>query len=304
MGLDELEALEQITSALPGPPAGQIWIGDDAAVVPGIEPSVLVGTDALVAGVHADLDLVGLDDFGWKAVVANVSDVAAMGGRPLYVVASVACGPDLDLERLYAGIAAACTEYGCPVVGGDLSASDQLVVSVAVVGTTGGEAAVLRSGAGPGDSIFLTRPLGASAAGLAALRHSDRSPDSRALVEAHRRPRARVREGAAARRGGATAMIDVSDGLGLDLGRLARASSVGVRLDSVPTAAGATAEEALGGGEDYELLFTAPTPAAVETAFREAGLDQPLRIGACSADPAERLLGSRPLPEAGWRHSL
>ncbi len=304
MGLDELVALEQITSWLPGAPPGQVWIGDDAAVLPGVGDSLLVATDLMVAGVHADLALVGLDDLGWRAIAANVSDVAAMAGWPLHVVVSLACPQGTDLEFLYSGIRAACAEYGCPVVGGDLSAAVDLVVSVTVVGTTRGKAAVLRSGARAGDAIFVTGPLGASAAGLAALRRGDDSAASAPLRGAHRRPRARLSEGQAARGGGATAMIDVSDGLGLDLDRLASASAVGIRLDDVPVSPGADVEDALGGGEDYELVFTAPSEDEVKRSFEDGGLRSPIRIGMCTAEPDERLLRSQPLPRAGWRHTL
>jgi thiamine-monophosphate kinase len=288
-------------------------IGDDAAVVPGPSGSLLVCADAAVAGVHGDLALIGLDDFGWRALVAALSDVAAMGGRPGSAVVTVS-GPlgDLDLDLLYDGLLAAAGAHGCPVVGGDLTAAPVLVVSVAVVGD-GDEAAfdgrppVLRAGAVPGDTLYVTGPLGAAAAGLALLR-AGRGGDDPDLDRAHRRPQPRLHEGAVARRVGATAMIDVSDGLASDVDHLAESSGVGVVIEHVPVAMGVARVSddpeatALGGGEDYELVFAAPESADVAGAFADAGLAVPLRIGRCSADAGERRLGDRPLPLLGWEH--
>ncbi|MGH9067568.1 MAG: thiamine-phosphate kinase, partial [Acidimicrobiales bacterium] len=192
-GGGELAAIERIRTLLPGPPAGETWIGDDAAVVAGPDGPLLLAADLVVAGVHADLDLVSLDDLGWKALAVNVSDLAAMGGHPLHALVSVAGPPTTDLDALYRGLAGAAAEWSCPVVGGDLANAPVLVVAVSVTGTTvGGRPAVLRSGARPGDTLFVTGPLGSSAAGLAALREARSDPIGWALAEAHRRPRARV----------------------------------------------------------------------------------------------------------------
>ncbi len=285
-------------------------MGDDVAVVPAPSGSMLLAADVVVAGVHCDLDLVGLDDMGWKALVANVSDVAAVGGRPCYALVTVS-GPlaKLDFDLLYDGLIAASGAYDCPIVGGDLSSSPTLVVSVAVVGDggTGEPRPVLRSGARPGDTLFTTGPLGSSAAGLELLR-SGRVADAPDLVLSHRRPRARLDEGTAARAAGATAMIDVSDGLASDVRHLADASGVGVVLDRVPVAIGVSRVSddpeavALGGGEDYELLFTASDPDRVASTFADLGLGTPLRIGRCTDDPAERRLRDGDLPVLGWEH--
>ncbi|MDQ1439082.1 MAG: thiamine-monophosphate kinase [Acidimicrobiaceae bacterium] len=297
----EFEAIERLRRLLPSPPAGETWIGDDAAVVVAPLGGLLLASDLVVAGVHADLSFVGLDDFGWKAMSVNVSDIAAMGGDPTHALVSVAGPPDIDLELLYEGIAEAVDAYGCPVVGGDLSSGAQLVVSVAVLGDAGSRPPVLRSGALPGDTIFVTGPLGSSAAGLEALREG-RGHLVPALAAAHRRPIARVAEGRAARAAGATAMVDVSDGLAADLRHLADASGVGLALDHVPVAEGASLAQALGGGEDYELAFTATNAGHICASFAEAGLRQPIAIGRCTADPAERTLGDGELPSAGWQH--
>ena len=238
----------------PGP--GETWIGDDAAVVtlPG-GARLLLAADAVVAGVHADLSLTGLDDLGWKAMAVNVSDIAAMGGRPGHALVTVAGPAGTDLDLLYRGIAEAAAAYRCPVVGGDLANAPVLVVTVAVTGTFDG-APLLRSGASPGDLVYVTGPLGLAAAGLRLLKEGKEAPVAAGM--AHRRPRPAVAAGLAARAAGATAMIDISDGLAADLGHLADASGVGLALADVPIGEAATAEEALSGGEDYVLAFTAP----------------------------------------------
>ena len=295
-----------------------MWIGDDAAVVEvgGRGATVLLlAADQVVAGVHADLDLTGLDDLGWKAMAVNVSDLAAMGGRPLHALVTVAGPSSTDLDALYRGIADASRAYACPVVGGDLANAPAVVVSVAVTGTTDGGRPVLRSGAHPGDHLFVTGPLGAAAAGLRELRAEPRNgeprnaeprPERTANVRAHARPCALVAEGAAAREAGATAMIDVSDGLAIDLDHVAQQSAVGVNLvrASLPVAPGATFDEAWGGGEDYQLLFAAPDPGAVARVFATAGLPGPVDIGACTANREERGLDGEPWPAGtrGWEH--
>ena len=249
-------------------------IGDDAAIVDPPDGPLLLAADAVVAGVHTPPDL-PLEDLGWKAVVVNVSDIAAMGGRPLHLLVTVAAPPGTDLDRLFDGVAEAAQAYVCPVVGGDLTTADTLVVSVAVTGTVDGTP-VTRSGASPGEAIYVTGPLGAAAASGWT-----------------RRPLARVAEGVDARGAGATAMIDVSDGLVADLGHIADESGVGFALEEVPVAPGATLEQALTGGEDYELVFTAPA----------ARVPVGLRIGACTADPTERTLAGQALPAGGgWEH--
>jgi len=313
----EFAAIERLRRALPGPPAGEVWIGDDAAVLGPGQGRLLVTTDLSVAGVHADLALIGLDDLGWRALAAAVSDVAAMGGRPDGAVVAVAGPPSTDLDLLYDGIAGAAQSHGCPVVGGDLSSAGDLVVAVTVAGhVDGGPGPVLRSGARPGDAVLVTGPLGAGAAGLRLLRAAASGTGGAALgtgtgvgsgedlqaVMAHRRPWARLAEGETARRAGATAMIDVSDGLLADVGHVADASGVGYRLEDVPVAPGATMDEALGGGEDYELVLSTPDPVRLTAAFVDAGLRAPVLIGWCTADTAERTRAGKPTMALGWEH--
>jgi thiamine-monophosphate kinase len=282
---------------------GEVGIGDDAAVLADPAGPVVVSVDAVVGGVHVDLALVEPGDVGWKALMAALSDLAAMGARPWRAL--VACGiPEgFAVDPLVAGLAAAADAARCPVVGGDLSQAGELFVSVTVLGTLDdGPRPVTRSGAGPGDALFVTGPCGGSAAGLRLRRAGTR--DHR-LVEVHRRPVARLEEGLVARRAGATAMIDVSDGLGLDAHRMALASGVGLRLAVAGTGAvadGATADEAMGGGEDYELVMATGDPDGLLEGFAAAGLRPPIPLGRCTTDPAERLLDGRPFLPSGWRH--
>jgi thiamine-monophosphate kinase len=313
----ELAAIERLRAALAPPPPGETWIGDDAAVVaapPGAGTGLVLAVDAVVAGVHADLDLVSPADVGWKALATSVSDLAAMGAEPWRAVVSVTGASSAVLDGLYEGLAAAAAEYRCPIVGGDLTAGPVLVVSVAVTGYVPGGAAdgpgdqpsepgpVGRGGARPGDRLYVTGRLGASAAGLAALRRGERSGP---LVAAHRRPRARLAEGRAARRAGARAMIDVSDGLALDLWRLCAASGVGADLTAVPVATGATRDEALSGGEDYVLVVAVPPDVDLVTIFSGGGLPPPLPIGLVTDAAAGTLrLDGEDLEPAGYRHDL
>lgn len=279
--------MSQLRRRLPAAPPGEVWIGDDAAVLRPPEGPLLLAADALVEGVHWDPSVAGPDDAGWKALAVNVSDLAAMGGRPLHCVVTVTVPPGRagDLDRLYDGLEAAAKALDCPIVGGDLTGGPALVVTVAVTGTVdGGGVPVLRSGAAAGDLLLVTGPLGAASAAL----REGRPPV---------RVAPRVAEGAAARRGGAAAMVDLSDGLLIDLRRLAEASGVGVVVDDVPVAEGASLEDALGGGEDYELLFSAPLVPDFPPS-----LAPPIVIGRCTADPAERRFGAGPLPEGGWEH--
>lgn len=308
----ESDWLAALVRRMPEPPSGEVWVGDDAAVLPPPHGWLLCAADTLVEGVHADLRLTSAADLGWKALAVNVSDLAAMGGRPLHALVTVVVpqGRGQDLDGLYEGLEEAASAFGCPIVGGDLSGGATLVVTVAVNGTVddGGPAPVLRSGAMPGHHLFVTGPLGAAAAGLRGLRervatagtkrHSAEVPNDRT----HRRPMPRMAQGSAARLAGATAMIDLSDGLAMDLRRLGDASGVGVALDDVPIAPGATLAEAILGGDDYELLIAVPDGERLQEAFRSAGLAPALPIGVCTGVLGEYRLGDGDLPPGGWDH--
>jgi len=221
------------------------------------------------------------------------------------------CAPGLEADdtavlEVMDGVAAAAVASACPVVGGDVSASSQLVVVVTVWGSVLGPEAVTRSGARPGDVLVVSGPCGASAAGLRLLRAGGGTETSvgAALAARHRRPVALVAHGLAARRAGVHAMIDVSDGLALDLHRLADQSGIGFELDAVPVAEGARVDEALGGGEDYELVMAVGPDdlGRLAAAFAEAGLAAPIRLGVATADPQTRRLAGEPLGHLGFQH--
>ena len=299
---------------------GDLGIGDDAAAVTlPARGRVMMATDLVVAGVHVDLEVCTPEDIGWKALMVTVSDLGAMGCAPSHVLLSVAAPVGFPVERLGEGVAQAAEASGCQVVGGDLSSSTLLVVSVAAIGPADDDRGKLltRSGACPGDLLFSTGPLGASAAGLRLLRGavSDGSTGRSApmvswaqdpLATAHRRPVARIREGVVARAAGATACIDVSDGLVADVTHLALASAVGLDLEVGGTlvAEGATRHEALGGGEDYELIIATADPDALVAAYEVAGLRSPMAIGRCTQAVAGLLLDGEPLSVDGWRHQF
>jgi thiamine-monophosphate kinase len=276
-------------------------IGDDCAVLEPFVGQTLVSTDVCVYGVHLDDQIFGVEDLGYKAMTSAISDIAAMGGRVRGALIGVSAPAGTDLELLHYGVADAAAVTGCPVVGGDLTQSNQLAVSVTVLGECPGGGAVLRSGARPGDTLLVTGPLGRSAAGLRRARAGVALNDE--LVLAHRHPWPRLAEGQAARGASASAMMDLSDGLGLDLHRLADASGVGVELTDLPVAEGATSEEAWSGGEDYELLIATSDPDRLALVFADRGLRAPLVIGRCVQDATSRRYRGADLPRSGYQHS-
>ncbi|MGE5226340.1 MAG: thiamine-phosphate kinase [Planctomycetaceae bacterium] len=290
-------------------------VGDDAAVVrPGAGDLVLT-TDALVEGVH----FVGADitphDLGHRAIAVNVSDVAAMAASPRYALCALTLADWCDASwtmELFGGMREACEDYACTLVGGNLARGRDVTVAVTLTGEVAPGRAVRRSGARPGQPLVVTGELGSAAAGRRI--RAERGRWDQADLEAIRRadrPVARVGEAQALARHGATAMIDLSDGLALDLSRLCAASGVGarVRLADLPTGPRAFPEEALGGGEDYELLATLPTEAAAAAAAVE--LDQTFgvaltTIGLTTEDGALVAVGpggeEGPLGRSGWDH--
>ncbi len=276
MDRTEEELLEAIRRVLSGAgPEVRVPVGDDAAVLAPTTGELVITTDVLVEGVHFERRLIGARDLGHKAIVVSVSDIAAMGASPRAAVCALTLTQDVDpawVMELFGGMRDACDEFALWLVGGDLSRGGEVAIAVTVTGEVAPGRAVLRSGARPGDRIVVTGELGGSAAGLRLSRLRSMPDDvQRAAIHRHVRPTARVGEGVVLARRGATAMMDVSDGLALDLFRLARSSGVGVRLhvDRVPVAAAATLDEALGGGEDYELIAALPDDAAVEAVRTE-----------------------------------
>jgi len=283
-------------------PADEVHVGDDAAVLGSVPGETLLSTDAAVWGVHLDSTLFPLEDLGFKAVAAAVSDLAAMGGRPRAAVVAVAAPPGTDLEELHRGIADAAAMTNCPVVGGDLTRARDVVVVVTVLGECPSRGAVLRRGARAGDELLVTGPLGRAAAGLRRRREGAALDDE--LVVAHRRPWPRIDEGVAARSAGAHAMMDLSDGLALDLHRLADASRVGFELDVVPVDDAATLDEALCGGEDYELVIATSDAARLRMIFIDRHLRDPITIGRVVADAATRTYQGSALERRGWQHQF
>lgn len=255
---------------------GEAAIGDDCAVVRVGGERMLLACDMLVEGRHFLRDHVTSADLGYKALAVNVSDIAAMGGTPLHAVMALSLPPDAGAayaEGIAEGIAEAALRFGVSVVGGDTTAGDAVVLDVTVTGILPAGRAVTRAGARPGDLFCVTGSLGGSDGGLRVLL-AERSvtrtfpPGAEALVLRHRRPEPRLAAGVAAARSGATAMIDISDGLVADAGHIAGRSSVAIDIAraAIPLAPGLpeVAEvlgfdahgSALRGGEDYELALT------------------------------------------------
>jgi thiamine-monophosphate kinase len=263
-----------------GPGRGvRVGIGDDCAVLEPdpAAPLLLATTDLLIEEVHFRRAYATPHDVGWKALAVNLSDIAAMGGRPRWALVALACPASTEASEVDAFYEAAWSlagEHGVTIVGGDTSASPAgWIVNVTLLGDTA-HAPLLRSTARVGDVVAVTGPLGGSAAGLALLTSGARPAgldpaDIHDVTRAHLRPVPRLREGQwLAAAGGVTAMIDLSDGLVTDLGHLAEESGVGARvdIDRIPVSGAARRVAAAqgadglawatGGGEDYELLLT------------------------------------------------
>ena len=254
-------------------------IGDDTAVVRfNTGGSLLLTTDLLAEGIHFRRDTASFEDIGYKAAVANLSDIAAMGGTPQYMLVALAIPPNCtgtNIERLYKGLMEACRPYGVELVGGDTSASAQgLFIAITLTGHVVREQVLTRSSARVGDLIYVTGTLGDSLAGLGLLLNSPGTAgvarrDRAYLLGRHRRPTPRVVEGRTlASHSLATAAIDLSDGLSGDLAHVCEQSGVGAEIHTaaLPVSSACRAyafaqtldpiDLALQGGEDYELLFT------------------------------------------------
>lgn len=327
--LGEDALLARLFPLLPGGAATLLGPGDDAALLRTPDARVVVTTDVLVEGRHFRLDWSDGEDVGWRAAVQNLADVAAMGASPTALVVALAlpaATPVAWVEGLARGLAGACPD-GVGVVGGDLSGGEQVVVCITALGDLAGRAPVLRSGARPGDVVAHAGVRGRSAAGLAWLAAgraapgpgttSDVQPADAAVrdaVRGYRRPISPLTAGPTAADAGATAMLDVSDGLLRDAGRLARASGVALHLDEPeavfaddlaalgPVAAelGADARTwVLAGGEDHGLLATFPAGASLPAPFRRIGT-----VGAPDgwASGTVTVGGQAPSGPVGWDH--
>lgn len=284
--MTEDELVERLRVAFEQPsPDIVLGIGDDAAVLAPSPDACVLSVDAAFEGVHFDRSWAGLCEIGRRSFVAALSDLAAMGARPRAALVALSLAPgfqERDVDELARGLRMAADEFNAPIVGGNLARGGHLSITTTVVGACTGRA-VGRRGAQAGDAVWVTGPLGAAALGLVALqRGRGGEPSFEPYVRRWRAPHARLMVGQRLA-DLATACIDVSDGLVRDLGRLARASGVGVRIETqeVPLEAGFVQacalldvdplDLALAGGEDYELAFTAPLSAGVAAVATRIG---------------------------------
>lgn len=300
----ELAVLARIFPRLPVAASALLGPGDDSAVVAAPDGRFVVTTDMMIEGPDFRLAWSTPHDLGWKAAVSNLADVAAMGAVPSALVVAIAApsnSPVTLLEGIADGLRDACTTLapGCGVVGGDLSVSATLTIAVTAFGDLEGRAPVLRSGASAGDIVAVAGVLGESAAALGLLFseavNSDGQPDAglaeqlRPRTAAQLAPVPPIAAGRRAAVAGATAMLDLSDGLAIDSGRLARASGVAIDFDSATL--GADPALALAGGEDHSLLATFPPDVELAAGFR--------RIGSCIRGTGLFVDGV-PHDSAGW----
>ncbi len=272
--LGEFGLIARLQAALPAPLGRLIVpIGDDAAVWRNDGGCTIATTDTMVAGVHFLPGAVAWQDVGWKALATNISDIAAMGGTPVFALATLCLPRDTPVaavDALYAGLRECAETYGVAIAGGDIVSAPVFSITVALTGDAaldadGAPLLLRRDGARAGDLVAVTGPLGGSAGGLRALTDSAPLTEARRrLIARHMRPRPRVDAGRAAIEAGIRCAIDISDGLAQDLCHICRASGAGaeLRIDRVPLDADLAAvyaedavEMAATGGEDYELLL-------------------------------------------------
>ena len=298
--LGEFALIAEMVRDLPEADDVLVGPGDDGAVL-AVGGSVVVSTDVLVEGVHFRRDWSGPGEIGRKAVAVNVADIEAMGARPQGIVVGFSAPGETEVRwtlDLAAGLRTECAAAGVSLLGGDTTRAREVTLSVTALGTLDGRAPVRRGGARPGDVLAMAGRLGWAAAGLLVLTRGFRSP--RAVVEVQRVPNVPYGQGAVAAEAGATAMVDVSDGLLADLGHVARASGVTIDVDTtafeipepLQTVGAATRVDplllVLTGGEDHALAATFP-PGRVPTgwttigAVSEAGPDGVLVDGAAFA---------------------
>lgn len=271
----EFGLIDHIKDLFKAPP-GVLGIGDDCAVLTCGEEEVLYSTDMLLEGVHFLRGAASPEDIGWKALAVNLSDIAAMGGIPEASFLSIALPKDAQgewAERFIAGYAELSHMFGVPLLGGDTTSSlRDIAINVGILGHTPYGKSIKRSGAAVGQGIYVTGPLGDSAGGLQAiLKEWKRTPEVISLMDKHMKPMPRVAEGQTLMHTGLVgAMMDISDGIASDLRHILKASCAGaqVAIDKLPVSSNLKSvcrkfgldiyELATGGGEDYELLFTAP----------------------------------------------
>jgi thiamine-monophosphate kinase len=306
--LGEFALIGRITAGLVASGPVVLGVGDDCAVLR-LAGDLAVSTDTMVEGVHFRTDWSSATDVGRKAVAACVADAEAMGAAPIGLVVSLAAPATTSTEwadGFAAGVREECANAGVQLVGGDTTSAPQIVITATVLADLGGVPAVKRSGAHPGQVLAMVGRLGWAAAGVAVLGRGFRSP--RAVVLAHRVPEVPYGQGRVAAEAGATALIDVSDGLLADLGHIARAS--GVRLD-VDTSAFEIAEPqkavaaAIGGGDPLLFQLTGGDDHALVGSFDAAKVPAGWRvIGTVQSGDPEVLVDGAPWTGAapGWQH--
>lgn len=295
-------------------------VGDDCAVLPkDASTDLLISTDMLVEDIDFRLDWTTPELLGNKALAVSLSDVAAMGGTPVWALLSIGIPEALwsakFLDRFYDGWHELANRHGVKLVGGDISRTpNKLVIDSTVGGSVPTGTSVLRSGAQVGDSIYVTGPLGGAAAGLRLLNQGERLGGSHdLLLKKQLVPEARVELGPRLRDSGAiTSMIDLSDGVSSDLAHICRASNVGSVISandipfegevmSIAGSVDAMLDLALNGGEDFELLFTAP-----QEKISQLNFDDIFRIGEITERSGivelERDSKREVLPPGGYRH--
>ena len=278
-----------------------LGIGDDCAIVRprGALEDWLYTTDMSIEGTHFLRQTHSAADVGWKALGRGLSDIAAMGGEARFCLLSLAVAGWVDarwLDGFYGGLlklAQRAERTGVALIGGDLARTDRVMCDIVVAGTVPRGKALRRDGARPGDAIYVSGALGGSALGLAKGR-------GKAWLR-HKRPEPRLALGRFLReKVGATAAMDLSDGLSLDLRRMCAASGLRAEISAPPIFSGASLEQALHGGEDYELLFTAPARVRVPFEFEGLALT---RIGTMRRGTAGAVaMDGEPLPPLGYDH--
>ena len=283
-GLGEFGLIAELTRGRVQPASTVLGPGDDAAVVATPDGRVVATTDVLVAGVHFRLDWSTPEQVGRKAAAANLADVAAMGAVPTALLVGLAAPAETPVETvagLADGLWAEAAVVGAGLVGGDVVTSATLTLAITALGSLEGRAPVTRSGARPGDVVAIAGRLGWAAAGLAVLQRGFRSPG--VVVAAHRVPEPPYAAGPAAAVAGATAMIDVSDGLLADVGHIADASNVGIDIRTEAfeiTQPMRDASSALGvdpfgwvltGGDDHPIVATFPATVTLPERWRVVG---------------------------------
>ncbi|MDD3580757.1 MAG: thiamine-phosphate kinase [Desulfobacca sp.] len=328
--LGEFALIAQLSHVFgPAPPDVVQGIGDDCAVLALSPERYLLWTiDSLIEGIHFDLAYMSLKQLGRKALVVNLSDIAAMGGEPQYALLSIGWPPERELGgalEVAAGLQEIAEKYAVRLIGGDTVRSPAgLMLSLTVLGSIRPEELLCRHGAQVEDLIYVTGPLGEAAAGLEVLRRGmELSPEPQAtLLGAFLNPQPQLPAGRClAQHHLATALIDLSDGVASDLFHICTQSRVGARLNAeqIPISAALSQvaallhldplDLALKGGEDYQLLFTAPAhqEPRLRQCFQAAGLPPPLAIGQIIAGDRvylETPAGFQDISGAGFDHFL